>query len=62
MSDLWELAFPDKDILMLFDPAWDGIEDPEIGDRLGTRALAPNHWFDPLYDGVPVHPYVAPDP
>ncbi len=58
-GDFWELAFPDTDILMLFDPAWDGIEDSDIADYLGARALAPKNWFDPLYDIVPVHPYVA---
>lgn len=61
-TDFWEMAYPDTDILMLFDPAMDGIEDSDIGDYLGTRSLAPKDWFDPLYDTVPVHPYVAEDP
>jgi hypothetical protein len=39
--------------------AWDGIEDSEIGDHLGVRNLAVEHWFDPLYDIAAVHPYVA---
>ncbi|NOX30890.1 MAG: hypothetical protein GXP35_12710 [Actinobacteria bacterium] len=47
---------------MLFNPAWDGIEDSDIADHLGARALAPKNWFDPLYDIVPVHPYVAESP
>ena len=60
-SSFWDLAFPDADIEMLFDPAWDGIEDSEIGDQLGVRNLAVEHWFDPLHDIVAVHPYVAED-
>ena len=60
-SSFWDLAFEDADTEMLFDPAWDGIEDSEIGDQLAVRNLAVEHWFDPLFDIAPVHPYVAED-
>jgi len=39
-TDLWELAFPDTDILMLFEPAGDGIEDSNI--RATTSGQAPS--------------------
>ncbi|HDH26385.1 MAG TPA: hypothetical protein ENH00_09360 [Actinobacteria bacterium] len=61
-ADFRELAFPDSDILMLFEPSFDGIEDSDVGDYLGLGNLAPKHWFDPLYSGIPVHPYVADEP
>jgi len=61
-SSFWDLSFEDADIEMLFNPAWDGIEDSEIGDHLGVQNLEVERWFDPLYDIAPVHPYVAEEP
>jgi hypothetical protein len=58
-EDFWELAFPDRDLDMLFEPAFDGVEDSEIADYMGARHLHPDRWFEPLYEGIPVHPYVA---
>jgi len=42
----------------LFDSRFDGIDDPEIveGAQLGVGPLDPSAWFEPLYDGRPVHP------
>lgn len=61
-TSFWDLAFEDTDIELLFNPAWDGIEDSEIGDHLGVGNLTVEHWFDPLYDIAPVHPYVSDEP
>jgi hypothetical protein len=58
-GDFWELAFPDCDLDMLYEPAFDGIEDSDIADEMGARHLHPDRWFEPLYDGIPVHPYVS---
>lgn len=41
----------DGDVLMLFDPILDGIEDPtsDVNQRLGIGPwLHPRHWFDPF--------------
>ncbi|HLF43041.1 MAG TPA: hypothetical protein VJA46_05875 [Acidimicrobiia bacterium] len=56
-GDFVELAFQDTDLDMLFDPAWDGIEDSDIADHLGARHLHPDRWFEPFYEGIPVPPY-----
>lgn len=45
------VLFDDADILMLFDPVLDGIEDPdsEANQRLGLGPyLHPSHWFEPF--------------
>ncbi|HZM81713.1 MAG TPA: hypothetical protein VFC19_38830 [Candidatus Limnocylindrales bacterium] len=45
-----ELFFQDHDVLMLFDPRFDGIEDPEneINQRLGIANLRSADWFQPF--------------
>lgn len=58
-----DLAFEDMDFELLFDPAWDGIED--YGNELtGGQARLVNlrfdDWFRPFREEVPVHPYVDP--
>ena len=58
-GNFWELGFPDEDLEMLFDPAFDGVEDSDIADHLGARNLHPDRWFEPFYENLPVHPYVA---
>ena len=45
--------FKDNDVLMLFDPLMDGIEDPEdeIGQLERVVNLHPNDWFTPFSSG-----------
>jgi hypothetical protein len=59
-GDFRELAFKDEDYLMLFDMAWDGIEDSDLGRQVRVMNLAFDEWFEPFYEGIPVHPYVEP--
>jgi hypothetical protein len=62
LGDFRELATKDNDYLMLFDMAWDGIEDADLGRQVRVMNLALNEWFEPFYEGIPVHPYVEPEP
>lgn len=50
LDELKDLAFEDHDVLMLFDPRFDGIEtsDDERLAPLGLRNLHPSEWFDPF--------------
>lgn len=57
LGNFQELAFDDTDFLMLFEPAFDGIEDSDIGSEMGVGHLAFEDWFKPFYHGVP-HPYL----
>lgn len=54
-----DLAFADGDVELLWDPAWDGVEDygPPEGAYPGLD-LAFEHWFVAFY-GDPSHPYLA---
>lgn len=54
-----ELFFQDHDVLMLFDPRWDGIEDPEneINRTLGMANLRPSDWFQPFNNRQARDPY-----
>ena len=61
LGDFRELATKDKDYMWLLDMAWDGIEDSEIGRQEGVMNLAFDAWFEPFFEGIPVHPYVEPD-
>jgi hypothetical protein len=61
LGDFRELATKDKDYMWLFDMAWDGIEDSDLGRQEGVMNLAFDQWFEPFYEGIPVHPYVEPD-
>ena len=36
---------------------WDGVEDSELGRRLGVANLRFDEWFHPFRDQIPVHPY-----
>jgi hypothetical protein len=38
----------DEDVLMLFDPRLDGIEDSELAESLGMVNLHPRDWFTPF--------------
>jgi len=59
-GDFRELAFKDDDYLMLFDMAWDGIEDSDLGRQVRVMNLAFDEWFEAFYERIPVHPYVEP--
>jgi hypothetical protein len=45
---LSELLLADEDVLMLYNPALDGIEDPRssIAQQQGCSGLHPNDWFN----------------
>jgi len=47
---LEDLLLHDTDVLMLYNPALDGIEDPDspINQHLGCAHLHPNDWFKPF--------------
>lgn len=57
-QDVREFLFADLDHEFMFDPRFDGIDDPETveGAQLGIGPLDPSAWFEPLYEGRPVHP------
>ena len=56
-----DCVFEDTDFELLFDPAWDGIEDPEsdVARSKGMTNLHPKDWFKPFRPTEPVHPYYA---
>ena len=49
MGEMW---FEDADVLWLFDPAMDGIEDSPEGQFLGVAYLHPKDWFKPFRTGA----------
>jgi hypothetical protein len=58
LRELSEEAFDDFDFAFAFDPAADGIDDPEteLGRQVGlSMRLHPRYWFEPIGD-LPVHP------
>jgi hypothetical protein len=61
LGDFLELANEDRDYELLFDMAWDGIEDSDTGRDMRVANLAFDDWFKPFREGHPVHPYVEPD-
>ncbi|MGH8923843.1 MAG: hypothetical protein ACRDWA_04250 [Acidimicrobiia bacterium] len=61
LADFLDLATKDGDYQLLFDMAWDGIEDSREGRDHRVWNLRFEDWFEPFYDEVPVHPYVASD-
>ena len=50
LEEVHELAFEDWDVLMLFDPSWDGLGEAgePIGESLATANLAVSDWFTPF--------------
>ncbi len=58
---LYEILFEDLDHQYMFDPAYDGIDDPDTyeGSQMRTGLLHPSAWFDPLWEDEPVHPLAA---
>jgi len=61
LAQVTDAAFDDIDFLFAFDPAADGIDDPDTdaGRFMGIGSLHPRHWFDPFNDRRP-HPLVHP--
>lgn len=58
LGQLAEEAFDDFDFTFAFDPAADGIDDPEteLGRQVGmSMRLHPRYWFEPIGD-LAVHP------
>ncbi len=60
-GDYEERVFEDTDFELLYDPAWDGIEDPDsdVARQGGMANLHPKDWFNPFRQADPVHPYYA---
>ena len=56
-----DCVFEDTDFELLYDPAWDGIEDrdSDVARREGMANLHPDDWFKPFRPTEPVHPYYA---
>lgn len=48
LGDVYEEAFQDIDFEFLFDPSFDGIEEPEIGEHLRLANLRFEDWFKPF--------------
>jgi hypothetical protein len=61
LGDFLELATEDADYELLFDMAWDGIEDSDAGRDMRVANLAFDDWFRPFRETDPVHPYVEPE-
>ena len=57
LSELAETVFEDDDVLMLFDPSLDGIEDAPEGEDLGLTNLRFEDWFKPFRPDVPEELY-----
>lgn len=59
LTELSTEAFDDLDFELAFDPANDGIDDPDTpeGAFMGTGPLNPPHWFEPFRGRTP-HPFV----
>ncbi len=60
LGQLAEEAFDDFDFAFAFNPAADGIDDPEteLGRQVGmSMGLHPRYWFEPIGD-LAVHPLV----
>jgi hypothetical protein len=59
LADFLELATEDADYELLFDMAWDGIEDSDSAREEGMANLPFDDWFKPFREKYPVHPYVT---
>lgn len=53
-----ESAFQDWDFRLLYDPKFDGVEDPafELNQLNGMASLHPDDWFEPFSDVTPRDP------
>jgi hypothetical protein len=55
-----DVYLQDADVDLLYNLAFDGIEDSETGDELGLDHLRFENWFKPFLNATPaVHPYSA---
>lgn len=56
-------VFPDADFEYLFDDSMDGIDEGEIGAKLGMADLSFSGWFEPFLNaGSRLHPYLEEGP
>lgn len=53
-----DLVFEDQDYLFLYRMDSDGIEDSDLGERMGIGPLTFETWFQP-FEGAVVHPYAV---
>ena len=61
-GDFTDAVFQDLDHEYLFGGSLDGIEDTDIGARLGIGHLHFDEWFEPFLNATtPVHPYAVDD-
>jgi hypothetical protein len=60
-EDFIGMYFEDTDFLFLFDDAYDGIDETEVGEVMGISSLAFDDWFKPFSDEPSRigHPYVV---
>ena len=61
LEDFRNAYFEDLDFEYLFDDAYDGIDETEVGQMMGMSSLAFDDWFKPFSDEPSriAHPYVA---
>jgi len=63
IEELQQTVFEDEDVLMLFDPRMDGIEDSPLGAELGMANLHVSEWFLPFRsEGQAEEYYTEPAP
>lgn len=60
-DDFIDEYFEDTDFEFLFDDAYDGIDETEVGKMMGMSSLAFDDWFKPFSDEPSriAHPYVV---
>ena len=58
-TSLEEVAFEDRDFEILFNPAEDGLDETEVGARLGMTGMKFQEWFKPFSEDAAyrVHPF-----
>jgi len=58
-DDFINIYFEDTDFLYLFDDAYDGIDESQVGQIMGISSLALDDWFLPFSDEPSriAHPY-----
>lgn len=56
-----DAVFEDMDFDLLYEPQWDGVEDPnsDVALEHGMVNLRVKDWFTPFRNTEPVHPYLA---
>ena len=53
-ADFVEVTFQDTDVLLLFDPAMDGVEKSDVAARMGFANLKFEEWFEPFGNATDV--------